>query len=269
MRFHFDHLVHFVNSPEETVKHLRCLGLHAVLGGEHEQWGTYNALCYFDLSYIEFLGVNKPDVARQVTDNDLIRQAAATLPASEGFARIALRTDAIEEAAEWMQKQGLAVTGPFAGSRKRQDGSVVRWSMFFVREEGANGLHLPFVIQWGQPDEERKKDLQSRNVIFPHPAGPLAVAAVFFAVRDAEGAAEKWSRWFRLQRSGGYVDPDLQAQCVALELPGGNLVFCSPHGPGMVTEQLENRGEGPFLIRLTGSREKGIRPIRGGFYQFV
>ena len=51
----FDHLVHAVNcTPEEAAKQMQERGFHTALGGEHTTWGTWNSLCYFDLSYIEF-----------------------------------------------------------------------------------------------------------------------------------------------------------------------------------------------------------------------
>ena len=54
----FDHLVHAVHgTPEEAAKQMQELGFHTVLGGEHTNWGTWNSLSYFDLSYIEFLAV--------------------------------------------------------------------------------------------------------------------------------------------------------------------------------------------------------------------
>lgn len=269
MQFYFDHLVHFVNHPEEAVERMRQNGLHSVMGGEHEGWGSYNALCYFDLSYIEFLGLNKPDLARQIKDNDLVRQAADELPSSEGFARIALRTDNIEEAAGYMRKLGLVVTGPFSGSRNRKDGTVVRWSMFFVKEKGAGGPRFPFVIQWGQSDKERRKELQERKIICPHPAGQVALEKIAFVVRDVESVAEKWGRMFHLKRGDVHIEPALHARCMELQLPGGNLMFCSPYGPGIVSEQLESKGEGPFLLRLSGSRKKGTIKLLGSYYQFV
>ncbi|MCC2683707.1 MAG: glyoxalase-like protein [Paenibacillaceae bacterium] len=266
--FQFDHLVQFTVSPELAVESMRQIGCRAVPGGEHEQWGSYNSLCYFDLSYIEYLGIKHPEKAGQVQDNDLIRQAHEALPACEGFARIALRTGRIEEEAERMRKLGLEVTGPFAGSRARADGTVIRWSMFFLKEPSEAGMPLPFVIEWGQDDAERRIDLQNRGVIGQHPAGPLVLRRVVFAVHELEATVDKWCRWFRLERGSVFDDREFHAKCIELMLPGGCLQFCAPSGPGIVAQQLQERGEGPFAVLLTGSDKAGTNTLMGGLYKF-
>ncbi len=270
MHFAFDHLVHFVNSPQEAVEQMRRIGLYALLGGEHEKWGSCNALSYFDLSYIEFLGLNKPALAKTVTDNDLVRQAVHALPENQGFARIAIRTDNIEEAAAAMRQQGLEVTGPFAGSRKRDDGTTLIWSMFFMRDPHADELPLPFVIQWGEGDEVRREDLRSRRVIAPHPAGAAAFRTLAFAVQELEVTAAKWSRLFNLPASEPFVDEHLQARCIEVTLSGGNLLFCSPHGAGTVSKRLAEKGAGPFLLRLSGTDRAGTSELLlGGTFEFT
>jgi len=268
VRFAFDHLVHFVNRPEEAADKMREAGLFASPGGQHEKWGSYNALCYFDLSYVEFLGLNNYEIARQITDNDLIRQAVSDLPGKEGFARLALRTDRIEEAAERMRKMGFEVTGPFPGSRRRQDGTVISWSMFFMKDSKP-GMPLPFVIQWEQSDEERRRDLVERRVIRPHPVGTVAVRELAFAVHELEPIVDQWSRITALNPGEIFEDEALQAKCRRLPLPGGELLFCSPAGAGLVSEQLNSRGEGPFLLRLSAPVEREPQNLAGGLYQFI
>jgi hypothetical protein len=269
MRFAFDHLVHFVHRPEQAVDQMNLHGLSAFLGGQHERWGTYNALCYFDLSYIEFLGVYNPELAGQVTDIDLVRQAVEDLPHGEQFARVAIRTDDIEEAAERMRGLGLSVTGPFPGSRKRTDGSVLRWSMFFMSEKDRGELPLPFVIQWGESDERRRGGLIEQGAIGAHSAGPLSLQQVAFAVRDEDAAAAKWGSLFQLPVGDPYLDETLKARCREIRLPGGHLVFCSPAEPGMTSDYLASKGEGPFYLRLSGARTPGIYNLLGGYYHFV
>jgi hypothetical protein len=266
--YQFDHLVHLAAAPEHAVEAMRRLGCNAVPGGEHEQWGTYNSLCYFDLSYIEFLGIKNPEIAGRVEDNDLIRQAHKTLPAGEGFARLALRTGRIEEEAERLRKLGLEVTGPFAGSRARLDGTVIRWSMFFLKEPEGTGMPLPFVIEWGQEDADRRADLHKRGVIGRHPAGPLVMRRVVFAVHELEATADRWCRWFRLERGPVLDNQEFHAKCIELMLPGGNLLFCAPSGLGIAAQRLKERGEGPFAVQLTGSDKAGTYSLNGGLYMF-
>ena len=41
------------------------MGRHAVVGGRHEKWGTHNALLYTKNAYIEWLSVEKMEIAEQ------------------------------------------------------------------------------------------------------------------------------------------------------------------------------------------------------------
>lgn len=264
----FDHLVHLTRDPHQTAQMLRNTGLNAVEGGRHEDWGTYNALCYFDLSYIEFLGVENPDTARKSEQNPLVRQAVHLLPQTEGLARIAIRTEHIEQLADELRGKGLAVKGPFPGSRTRSDGSVIRWSLLFP-ESNATELVPPFFIQWEQGEGERQADLRERRFIAVHPLGDLQLARIVFAVRDVERRIAEWADWFGLQAGKRYTDHTLQAECQELQLPGGNVLFCSPSGKGELSELLETRGEIPFRVDITGSRHESEQRLYGATYRFL
>ena len=79
MNFTFDHLVWFYKNPEYAINPLSAKGIHAVKGGRHESWGTYNSLSYFDLSYIEFLGIDHLSIAEQHNENRLVTQIVQQL----------------------------------------------------------------------------------------------------------------------------------------------------------------------------------------------
>ena len=49
-----DHVIHVVHDPNRVrLQFERLSGVHTVSGGQHTTWGTYNALCYFGLAYME------------------------------------------------------------------------------------------------------------------------------------------------------------------------------------------------------------------------
>ncbi len=163
----FDHLVHAVNcTPEEAAKQMQERGFHTALGGEHTTWGTWNSLCYFDLSYIEFLAVQHEEKAKKA-DNPLVQETVVKLQDGEGMLQIAIRTDAIEELAVKFSKHGLHTIGPFEGKRMRKDGRLLEWKMLFVKQD-KNGPKLPFFIQWNETDEERRNDLRNIGTITEH-----------------------------------------------------------------------------------------------------
>ncbi|MGE8077396.1 VOC family protein [Peribacillus loiseleuriae] len=268
MGFIFDHLVHFVEDPKVAIEELKAQGIHAVEGGIHENRGTYNALSYFDLSYIEFLSTYDRTLVEQT------EHLKYSLPETmvqdqfvEGFSRFAVRTTDIEGAANRFREKGLNVNGPIPYSRKRPDGSLIEWQLLFVGDE-SDELQLPFIIQWNESDEERRNEQIEKNVIVPNPAG-IAFSHVTFAVKDGNHTVEKWSNLLDLKAGEVYIDKKLQARCQRLELPGGNLEFCSPIGEGVVSEALEKRGEKPFQVNFSD----GIRDVKfnllGGFYNII
>jgi catechol 2,3-dioxygenase-like lactoylglutathione lyase family enzyme len=267
MRLAFDHLVHVVHDPKLAVSIMQKHGFHAVEGGRHEQWGTYNALCYFDLSYIEFLGIENISLASRLTDNDLVVQAVHGLAVGEGLIGIAFRTNDIEQVAEYVKSKGHKVRGPLCGSRTRPDGSIVKWSMLFPEPHSEKRIFLPFIIQWEQSDSDRRKDLFDQGLLRPHRLGTIHLEYVACAVRDLQHTVTVWSDLFDLKIVDKWDAQDMAAHCVRMKLSGGDLIFCSPSGRGIVSEVLDVRGERPFLVGLTGNSPKRDIQVLGSYYR--
>ncbi|MGV3464328.1 MAG: VOC family protein [Heyndrickxia sp.] len=265
MEFSFDHLVHFVQNPLKAVEDVKSIGLQAFAGGNHEKWGTYNSLSYFGLSYIEFLGIRDRRKAEEAAiHHDLTKQAINLLPSTQGFNRIAIRTDQIEAVAKRAKELGFITDGPVSGERTRDDGVTIRWKMLFIKDDQSE-LPLPFVIQWDQSDEERQLDLQDR--INGHSIGKVEIEDLVFAVHDLEKQTEKWSHLFGVKKSEPFVDEDLKATCIQLSLKGGNLTFASSYESGILSDYLNQRGEGPFLLRLIGEKTVPKQAILGSYFQ--
>lgn len=269
MKFSFDHLVIFLNKPEEAIANLRLTGIHAVNGGRHHTWGTYNSLTYFGLSYIEFLGIENLAMATQQDENRLITHIVEQLAnkGQEGPARIAIRTNDIEQLALQFKEAGVKVYGPIPGERIRADGAVIRWSLLFP-EAGANELNLPFFIQWEKSDEERLVELGEQGLLTSHLMGKPILESVGFVVEDLDETIAKWSKSFNLSQSEEFFDHDLHARCRTLELTGTKLLFCSPLGEGIADQVLRERGETPFLINLTGTNQRHLFKIMNGYWRF-
>ncbi|MGO0063407.1 VOC family protein [Brevibacillus fluminis] len=267
MGFAFDHIVHLVNDPLQAAADLRAQGFHALEGGRHTHWGTYNSLCYFDLGYIEFLGVYDRTLTEAEQENLLVRDCALRLPQQEGFVRVAIRTDDIAQTAEMLKKRGLHVSGPFPGSRVRPDGKRLSWSMLFASHHESS-LRLPFFIQWGEGDEERRADLTARGTIAPHELGPLALGSVKIAVADLASHIHQWSGWFGLACGEHFIDEGMQAVCQTMHLPGGDLLFCSPTGPGPVADIIAAQGEGIFELEVVGANQEGVLERIGAIYRW-
>ena len=266
MSFSFDHLVQFVEEPKKAIEILKEKGIHAVEGGEHTSLGTYNTLSYFDLSYIEFLGTYDLNLFEQVDhQKHSLTETIANDKLVEGFSRFAARTTDIEGAANHFREKGLTVVGPHPLSRKRPDGSVISWQLLYAGDD-SDGLQLPFIIQWDESDEERRADQIERGVIAPHPEG-VSFSHVTFAVKDNKDTVAKWADWLNLKVGEAYTDEALNATCQVLELQGGNLVFASPNGDGIVQDVLNARGEKPFQVTLSGGTKDQSFELFGGSYK--
>ncbi|GHH99526.1 VOC family protein [Neobacillus kokaensis] len=269
MEFAFDHLVIFSNKPENAILPLKNIGIHAVNGGRHENWGTYNSLTYFGLSYIEFLGVENPSIAEQQEDNRLVTEIVEKLvhETKEGPAKIAIRTNQLEELAEKFKHEGFKVYGPLPGERIRADGQVIKWSLLFP-ESNTSELSLPFFIQWEKTDEERHAEFEEQGLIGAHPAGNLTFDNVVFVVRDLEKTLQGWGKLLDLPISEEYIDPVLNARCKTLKLAGTGLVFCTPMGDGFAQTVLQEKGETPFLVTLNGTKQEQLFKMQEGYWRF-
>lgn len=266
MHFAFDHIVHYIEEPEEAIRTLGSKGIHAVEGGAHQNRPTYNALSHFDLSYIEFLSTSDRKKLEQMKhpEHSLI-QTIIKKQFKVGFARFIIRTDDIEAAAQHFLDKGLTVNGPVYLSREQPDGSLLEWRLLFIGDE-KGGLELPYFIQWNESDEERKKELIEREIIVSHPA-EVTFSHIKIAVNDLEKTVDKWAGLLGLQAGESYTDEELQATCQTLFLSGGNLVFCSPLGSGIVSEALKQQGEGPFQVNLSSKQTNDLFEFNGGRYQ--
>ena len=208
--FLLDHLVHFVEKPEQLVGTTKELGLHTVNGGKHEMWGTYNSLCYCGLSYIEFIGIfDKPLFEKSAREPYTLHETYKNKNYQNGVARIALRTNTIEKDAENLRLLGYKVYGPEDFSRTRPDGSVLKWKLLHLGKEEQT-LEFPFIIQWEKQDEDRFNDLFASGVITHHPLGNLELEEIEFDVSDISIAAE-WARAFDFEVEGTATSKKLKA----------------------------------------------------------
>ncbi|MGK7378968.1 VOC family protein [Planococcus sp. 1R117A] len=200
-----DHIVHFISeSPQTAVDYWKKQGMHAALGGRHLNWGTHNALFYTKDSYIEWLAVEKPEVAE-----------SANHPLTElllhdkiGFGTICLRTDSMAELNNRLNGEGFETSGVLDAERKTDTGELIQWKMLFIKEQVTDQLPYPFFIEWQESDEQRYESLRKRGAIAPANE-ELAIERLVFGVKDPEAAKRKW-----LQILGG-----------SLELPNCRIEF--------------------------------------------
>ncbi|OMD77488.1 MULTISPECIES: VOC family protein [Paenibacillus] len=193
----WDHLVHYVNDLAKPVELFGAHGLVAFKGGSHKDWGTYNALSYFGLTYLEFLGIENLELAKATEHNLVVKDAVKLLPEHEVLSRVVIRTDDIEEVAASLKAAGLSLSPIIDGKRLDNEGRLIEWRMMTIAGD-FGGLVYPFIIQWSGTDTERVERLTSSGVIKPHPAGEVEIVRAVFHVSDPEAAANHWGTIFGL-----------------------------------------------------------------------
>lgn len=215
----WDHLVHYVNDLDQPVQLFAEHGLTAFRGGSHKDWGTYNALSYFGLTYLEFLGIENLELARATKHNVVVRDAVTLLPEHEVLSRVVLRTDDIEAVEAALSAEGLLLSPIIDGRRLDNQGRLIEWRMMTI-DGGFQGLPYPFIIQWSERDEQRLDSLNGAGINRPHPAGKVEMVSAVFRVSDPSAAAGHWSKLFGLPVSGPADGPDS-----SYSLKAGNQTF--------------------------------------------
>lgn len=229
-----DHIVHFISEePPKAVEEWKRQGMHAAIGGRHANWGTHNALFYIKDCYIEWLAVEKPDVAK-AADHPLTE---LLLHDKVGFGTICLRTESIAELDSRLNGEGIETSGVLDAERRTETGELIQWKMLFIKEEVTDQLPPPFFIEWQESDEQRYESLRKRAAIVPANE-ELTIDRLVFGVKDPGNAESKWRRIL-----GG-----------SLELPNCRLEF-------RLTEQGKERLEEVYF-----SNGQKRRSFEGGVY---
>lgn len=248
MNYQFDHIIHYVASPEKTLETAKAFGLHAVEGGRHETRGTYNTLCYFDLSYIEWIGIFNQQL---VDENHVPLSVISSIKESdytEGIVRLALRTTQIEKDAQLFREKGLEVIGPIDAKRRRPDGELIYWKQLYINDPTIE-VRLPFLIEWQEPDRERRDSLQSQSIIAEHKLGSLKLQEIRIPVSDLT-CATQWGDILHLKQ-------ETEKNEVRLRLDGGDIVFHRSH----------KKEAEPYEVLLQGATVDTSTTIFGATYR--
>lgn len=247
-----DHIVHFVDKPEQLVEDTRKIGLHTVEGGKHEIWGTYNSLTYFGVSYIEFIGVFDEELLEKSSQiPHTLHETYKKRNGRNGFTRFAIRTNQIEKDAEKFRAEGLEVNGPEKFSRIRPDGKVIIWKLLHFGSQH-NDVDYPFFIQWEESDEQRYNELVNHGTIAAHPLGDLKIKEISYGV-DNLNIAKNWASLFNF-----IIDCETD-DYIKLKTPNCFISF---------NKNIENVENEMFQVTILGASEEKEVKIQGATYKF-
>ncbi|MCG3086799.1 VOC family protein [Sporosarcina cyprini] len=187
-----DHVVYFTqNSPVEVVRRQAEEGRHAVEGGRHEKWGTHNALLYVGNAYVEWLAVEKPELASQV-DHPLTRLLLYDLPDGEGWGTLCLSVEGIEEFQEEVENKGFQTSGVLEAQRRTAQGELKKWKMLFIDQPVTDELPYPFFIEWDEPEDVRMEKLKKEGALSPENE-KLDIRECIFHVQDPLKETGEWA----------------------------------------------------------------------------
>lgn len=201
-----DHLILGINSLERGMQDFASLsGVTPRRGGEHPGAGTENALVSLgDGAYLELIA---PKPGATPTSFAGITSLERLTPI--GWA---LHTDSLDVLVALLRKANLGVLGPFPGSRKTPDGTLLSWRTAHLSDAALQAE--PFLIEWGAGVSHPSATspggcrLTKLTVTEPAPSGLNA----FFALLGMELVAEPGEQ------------PGLR---FTLQCPSGKLTFSS------------------------------------------
>lgn len=195
---YLDHIVHFVNKkPIEIAEDWQGRGLHAVVGGRHLKWGTYNALLYTKDSYVEWLSMEDELIASHA-ENPLVDLMLHDLRVNPGFGTICIRTTNLESLRKDLEDKGIETSGILYAERKTTSGFVRKWKMLFIQEKVSDHLPAPFFIEWEETDDERYELLQKDGTIDTSNL-QLSIKNVEFYVANPREVIKKWSKYLSVE----------------------------------------------------------------------
>ncbi len=120
------------------------LGVRPVVGGQHADFGTHNAL--LSLGPWTYLEVMAPDPSLKSPEQGLLFQDYFSQ--GPGLTRWVIATEEIEQLAEHSKAGGLDLGEVQSGSRENPDGTVLSWKLTNPRVMPLDGA-VPFLISWG------------------------------------------------------------------------------------------------------------------------
>lgn len=194
----FDHLVVATKLPEQAKKDMNGKhGVKGIEGGEHQEWGTYNHLAFFNNhAYIEWLGIQDYETASN-SANPLIQHLVYSFDHDvEGPVTFALRTSDMDAIIERWDENHTPYQGPFEGSRTKTNGDTLYWRMLFPKFD-LKAKVLPFVIEWSEsvnaPDQ-------------PEDVNNISFNTIHVGVEHLEKAKEEWMRLYDLGEPSSSTD---------------------------------------------------------------
>jgi hypothetical protein len=171
-----DHLIVTAPSLQAGAEELEPrLGVSMATGGSHPGWGTHNAL--LGLGEGRYLELLAPDPAQPAPSEGRFLGLDERSPVR--LATWAARAMDLDDVMRRARALGLDLGAPTEGSRRRGDGTLLRWRVLGAGAPRMGGL-VPFFIDWSDsphPSHALPDGVSLRTLRAEHPdPGPLRAA---------------------------------------------------------------------------------------------
>ena len=140
-----DHLVYATPDLDAAIERVEQLfSVRAAIGGRHPGWGTKNALLSLGPKvYLEIMG---PDPGQPEPKQP--RPFGMETMSKPRLVSWVVRTDDLQSVIDKAKQQKLDLGELQEKSRKKPDGSVLKWTMTDLRKNRMDGT-IPYFINWG------------------------------------------------------------------------------------------------------------------------
>ena len=210
------------------------VGMTPDFGGLHGNGITQMAMIGFDDgTYLELIAPIKPGVTAGADWAGFMDEDAATCAWAVG-------TNVLLQEVDRLKKAGIAVTNPEPGSRKRPDGTLLRWNRANVGP-GTPGSVLPFIIEDETPRTWRVETSASVS------GGPISgVENVVLGVSNLDASIALFRKAY------GWSEPVIETQKDFGKLayfPGEPVILAAATG-GWLATRIGKYGESPVAYLL-------------------
>jgi hypothetical protein len=220
----------------EPMRHaFAAAGLVTDYGGPHASVTHMALLGFEDGSYLELIAPQKPGVVEG--------SAWAKMMAGDaGTCAWAVGTADIKSEAERLKQAGTEVAGPFPGSHKKPDSTVIAWETARVGS-GTQGATLPFIIEDKTPRNLRVQPSASLKR-----TGLTGIGVVVLGVKDLDAAIAVFRKAY------GWEAPTLEEHkefgAMAC-FPGTPVMLAAPLDKNSwLADRLNKVGESPVAYLL-------------------
>lgn len=234
----------------------RALGLTITPGGEHPGQGTHNAIVRLGTEYIEILAVRDP---QEVASNEKGRLLQDFLNRGEGLLGFAVDSDNLDRDLMEIRGRGLTLEGPYQGSRRRPDGSLMTWRAATLPADPW-GRKLPFVIQHDTPIQERRAWAPPGG----HPLRVSGIPLLSIAVADLQPEIDQYRRLLGEPPEIVEEVPALPARRARFCIGSFRLDLLQPTATnGGLADFVHQQGGGLFMISLAVANvEEAVQFLR-------